>query len=146
MHKSLFGSSLIPIEHNGSELSVLADTDSEYSSAPVVSGKSAGFEEYQRSFFEGFRKAYRSCLDKREELEEDIPKLFSDVPLRVIFVNSQYYGDLMERTWRRRVLDNEDSRREIGRKLEEVLSQDQSESKKGIIQSEKAAILRSDIP
>ena len=146
MAVSLWRSCLMPANRKGMEVSVLADLDSPESSAPVISGKPATWQEYHEDFLESFRESYRKCITRRDELRQDIPKLFSDVPLRILVRDSQFYAELLIRTRTRKVLATPEAQSQMADKLERALCENLPERLHGAGLAEKTALMRGDIP
>ncbi len=143
---SVWRSLLLPHSSGEKELSVLVNTGPSDSSAPIVNGRPVTYFDYKDEYHKGFETAYRRCMERRAELERDIPGMFGNVPIRVMLRNTQLYGDLLIRTYKRKVLASEKARAELPEKLERALSFGYTERFGGIYEAEKTALLRGDIP
>ena len=86
------------------------------------------------------------CLKRREELKKDIPELFGDISIRYLFRNSQFYADILTRTYKRKVTADEKSYAIALSKLDKVLSEGYSERYEGVMKAEKIAVIRGDLP
>lgn len=138
-------SSLLPIQHEGRELSVLMNTADD-GCAPVVEGKRVPVCDYLVDFTAGYTEIYRRILAKKEDISRFVSALSSEMPVRILLRNTQFYHDEMLRLCHHAALADEAARDKARSRLEKRLRYCIRSEFEAAVQSELKQIERGDIP
>ena len=126
---SVWPSGFLPKTIQGTQLSVLL--------------RDASFHDHREEYFAGFEAAYRRCMERKEELTEDVQALFADIPVRMMIRSTQPYSDLMRGLYSQSVLASRQAYDSFAEKLRHSLQyRFEKEDQKRIGLSETLAILR----
>ena len=138
-------SSLLPIQHEGRELSALINTADD-GCAPVVDGKPVPVCGYLADFTAGYAALYRRILAKKEEISHFVSALSAEMPVRILIRNTQFYHDTMLRLCHHASLADPEARDKARMRLEKLLRRNIRSVFEPAVQSELKQIARGDIP
>ena len=143
---SVWKSALMPRKSNDTEYSVLLNTGP-LGCAPLVDGEPVTVLDCEEEYMDGFRNGYERILSRKTSMERDLRELFSQVQIRVILRDSQYYGDLLKGSYRRKYMSANDpqtmQRAELDTALGKFLVRKDTQL---ACHAEADALLRGDIP
>jgi lantibiotic modifying enzyme len=138
-------SSLLPIQHEGRELSALMNTADD-GCAPVVDGKRVPVCGYMEDFTAGYRELYRRILAKKEEISRFVSTLSAEMPVRILLRNTQFYHDAMLRLCHHAALADAQAWDKAWVRLEKLLRRNFRSEFEPAVQSELKQIGHGDIP
>ena len=115
--RSPYLSCLLPSEPKGKQYSILMNTDND-GCAPVVNGKYVPVNQYLSEFLEGYHSIYQQILKNRNELMHFVKKFSSQMPVRLLIRNTQYYFDTIQRLYHHNTLSSQEN----CQKTSEILS------------------------
>ena len=138
-------SSLLPMQHEGRELSALMNTADD-GCAPAVDGKRVPVCGYLADFAAGYRELYRRILAKKDDIYRFVSALSAEMPVRILIRNTQFYHDTMLRLSHHAALADAQARDKARARLEKLLRRSLRSEFEPAVQSELKQIARGDIP
>ncbi|MBQ6780415.1 MAG: DUF4135 domain-containing protein [Treponema sp.] len=142
---SPYYTNMLPYRQKELELSPCMNTD-EKGLAPLAGGEKVMVFRYLDFFLEGYHAAYQSALERREELADALRNFPSDMPIRILVRNSQYYFDIMKRLYHHDSLATAASHKKSEEILSKLLYNQLNLPRKKYAASELEQIKRGDIP
>lgn len=138
-------SSLLPVQNNGRELSVLMSTADD-GCAPVVGQKRVMVCGYKTEFLSGYTQLYHRILKQKEELACFVSALSPEIPVRILIRNTQFYHDTLQKFYCHGAFADEEAFRKARARLEKQLGLHIRPEFERIVQSELRQIGQGDIP
>lgn len=138
-------SCLLPNESKGRQYSILVNTDND-GCAPVVNGKYVPVNQYLSEFLEGYHSIYQQILKKRNELMHFVKKFSSQMPVRLLIRNTQYYFDTIQRLYHHHTLSSPENCQKTSEVLFKIMNNNIRSEFSNAVKSEIQQMQRGDIP
>lgn len=142
---SLLYSSLLSQRRGEIDLSILFGTDEESRSAPVIDGRRRCVMDYPDAFFEGFRKIYLRCMERREELRTFMNGL-KGISIRHLYRSTGTYASLLDKILEPGWIEDKGLKEELDKMLSLALKRSGSDADHDVTEAERESLLRGDIP
>lgn len=143
--RSLYLSCLLPSEPKGKQYSVLMNTDNS-GCAPAVNGKYVSVKEYFSEFLEGYHRIYQQILKNRNELINFVREFSSQMPVRLLIRNTQYYFDTIQRLYHHNTLSSQENCQKTSEILSKIMQNNIRSDFINAVESEIVQMQRGDIP
>ena len=143
--KSVISKGMLPAYsyYQKTEYSPCLDTSDRNVSMPCVNGEKISVIGYENDFIKGFIDTYQYCIRIKNEKIDTLSGI-DNAAIRIIPKNSQYYGDILKMSYKKRNLRSIETRKNPTRILYE--NKEPGDSKCEFAKAEEDAILLGDIP
>ena len=143
--RSPYLSCLLPSSPKGTEYSILMNTTKDGCS-PVVNGKFVSVMKYFPQFQAGYHEVYQRIMFSREELSKLIKEFSSQIPVRLLIRNTQYYFDTMIKLYHHNALSSDEKCQKTKETLSKILHHNIRTEFQQAVESEINQLERGDIP